>query len=172
MIKVKGLQVAPAELEGHLITHPDVADAAVVGVPDDFAGELPFAFVVLHQESAKAAAESDVAAAALKNSIFQVSCRVSSSFALATQKLIHLSKFSACGKRQVAIQATHRRNCVLRKHSEEPEWKDPAAYIARAVQNSQSPTAANCSRTPVRRVIEYNAVIEFPNSFFAVVNVT
>lgn len=42
----QGLQVAPAELEAHLLTHPAVADAAVIPVPDDAAGELPKAFVV------------------------------------------------------------------------------------------------------------------------------
>ena len=47
LIKVKGFQVAPAELEALLLTHPAVADAAVVGVPDDEAGEVPRAFVVL-----------------------------------------------------------------------------------------------------------------------------
>ena len=41
------LQVAPAELEGFLLTHPAVADAAVVGIPDEEAGELPRAYVVL-----------------------------------------------------------------------------------------------------------------------------
>ena len=41
LIKVKGLQVAPAELEGVLCSHPAVADAAVVGVPDEAAGERP-----------------------------------------------------------------------------------------------------------------------------------
>jgi acyl-CoA synthetase (AMP-forming)/AMP-acid ligase II len=46
LIKVKGFQVAPAELEGLLCTHPAVSDAAVVGVPDDAAGEVPKAFVV------------------------------------------------------------------------------------------------------------------------------
>jgi acyl-CoA synthetase (AMP-forming)/AMP-acid ligase II len=46
LIKVKGFQVAPAELEGVLCTHPAVSDAAVVGVPDDAAGEVPKAFVV------------------------------------------------------------------------------------------------------------------------------
>jgi acyl-CoA synthetase (AMP-forming)/AMP-acid ligase II len=46
LIKVKGFQVAPAELEGLLCGHPAVADAAVVGVPDDAAGEVPKAFVV------------------------------------------------------------------------------------------------------------------------------
>jgi acyl-CoA synthetase (AMP-forming)/AMP-acid ligase II len=46
LIKYKGLQVAPAELEALLISHPAVADAAVIGVPDEEAGELPKAFVV------------------------------------------------------------------------------------------------------------------------------
>ena len=39
--------MAPAELEALLLTHPDVADAAVVGVPDERAGEVPRACVVL-----------------------------------------------------------------------------------------------------------------------------
>lgn len=47
LIKYKGFQVAPAELEALLLTHPDVADAAVIGVPDDEAGEVPKGFVVL-----------------------------------------------------------------------------------------------------------------------------
>ena len=46
LIKYKGLQVAPAELEAILITHPQVADCAVIGVPDEEAGEVPKAFVV------------------------------------------------------------------------------------------------------------------------------
>ena len=51
LIKVKGLQVAPAELEGLLLLHPAVADAAVVGEPDDRAGEKPHAFVVLKPDA-------------------------------------------------------------------------------------------------------------------------
>jgi acyl-CoA synthetase (AMP-forming)/AMP-acid ligase II len=47
LIKFKGFQVAPAELEALLLTHPAVADAAVIGVPDEEAGEIPKAFVVL-----------------------------------------------------------------------------------------------------------------------------
>ena len=49
LIKYKGFQVAPAELEAVLLTHPAVADAAVIGLPDEEAGEVPAAFVVLHQ---------------------------------------------------------------------------------------------------------------------------
>ena len=47
MIKVKGQQVAPAELEDLLLGHPDVEDCAVLGVPDDYTGERPKAYVVL-----------------------------------------------------------------------------------------------------------------------------
>ena len=47
MIKVKGVQVAPAELEDLLLGHELVEDCAVIGVPDDYAGERPFAFVFL-----------------------------------------------------------------------------------------------------------------------------
>jgi acyl-CoA synthetase (AMP-forming)/AMP-acid ligase II len=46
LIKVKGYQVAPAELEALLYTHPSVADAAVIGRPDERAGEMPVAYVV------------------------------------------------------------------------------------------------------------------------------
>ncbi|MCP5025857.1 MAG: 4-coumarate--CoA ligase family protein [Actinomycetia bacterium] len=47
LIKYKGFQVPPAELEALIVTHPAVADAAVIGIPDDEAGEIPKAFVVL-----------------------------------------------------------------------------------------------------------------------------
>ena len=40
------MQVAPAELEAHLLLHPAVADCAVIPVPDNAAGELPKAYVV------------------------------------------------------------------------------------------------------------------------------
>ncbi|KAK3116358.1 hypothetical protein LTR53_003384 [Teratosphaeriaceae sp. CCFEE 6253] len=46
LIKVKGHQVAPAELEAHLLTHPGVNDCVVIGVPSDREGEVPKAFVV------------------------------------------------------------------------------------------------------------------------------
>lgn len=50
LIKYKGFQVPPAELEALLLTHPDIADAAVIPCPDDEAGEVPKAFVVLRGE--------------------------------------------------------------------------------------------------------------------------
>src|SRR5918997_1939013 len=58
LIKYKGFQVAPAELESLLLTHPAVADAAVVPVPDEEAGEIPKAFVVLKPGSPLAPADA------------------------------------------------------------------------------------------------------------------
>lgn len=46
LIKYKGFSIAPAELEALLLEHPAVADAAVIGKPDEEAGEVPKAFVV------------------------------------------------------------------------------------------------------------------------------
>lgn len=57
LIKYKGFQVAPAELEALLLTHPAIADAAVIPSPDEEAGELPKAFVVLKPEQTATADE-------------------------------------------------------------------------------------------------------------------
>ncbi|KAJ7962713.1 4-coumarate:CoA ligase [Quillaja saponaria] len=46
LIKYKGFQVAPAELESLLLSHPKISDAAVVPLKDEAAGEVPVAFVV------------------------------------------------------------------------------------------------------------------------------
>ncbi|XP_037030653.1 4-coumarate--CoA ligase 1-like [Bradysia coprophila] len=46
LIKYKGYQVPPAELEALILTHPNVKDVGVIGIPDESAGELPLAFVV------------------------------------------------------------------------------------------------------------------------------
>ena len=57
LIKYKGFQVPPAELEGLLLSHPAVADSAVIPVPDDEAGEIPKAFVVLKPGAEATASE-------------------------------------------------------------------------------------------------------------------
>ncbi|KAK7403502.1 hypothetical protein QQX98_010732 [Neonectria punicea] len=51
LIKVKGMQVAPAELEAHLLTHPCVSDCAVIQTHHERSGEVPKAFVVRTKES-------------------------------------------------------------------------------------------------------------------------
>ena len=51
LIKTNGRQVAPAELEALLLSYPSIADAAVIPRPDEQAGEVPKAFVVLKKEA-------------------------------------------------------------------------------------------------------------------------
>ena len=88
--QVKGLQVAPAELEGCLLDHPDISNACVVGIPDDYCaiscleqigslltqasagGELPLAFVVLSKEVAGRLERDPGLSAHLKASIMKV----------------------------------------------------------------------------------------------------
>ena len=53
LIKVRGFQVAPAELEELLLTNEHVQDVAVVQVPDSDSGELPRAYVVLKPSADK-----------------------------------------------------------------------------------------------------------------------
>lgn len=62
LIKYKGMQVAPAELEALLLTHPSVADAAVIPIPDEEAGELPKAFVVLKKGTGAAVTPEELMA--------------------------------------------------------------------------------------------------------------
>ncbi|CAL5415246.1 unnamed protein product [Camellia sinensis] len=51
LIKYKGYQVPPAELEQLLQSHPEIVDAAVVPYPDEEVGQVPMAFVVRHPQS-------------------------------------------------------------------------------------------------------------------------
>ena len=46
LIKYKGSQSAPAEIEAILLSHPKIKDAGVIGIPDEECGELPLAYVV------------------------------------------------------------------------------------------------------------------------------
>ncbi|KAL2900687.1 4-coumarate--CoA ligase-like 9 [Bienertia sinuspersici] len=57
LIKYKGYQVPPAEMERVLLSHPDIADAAVIPYPDEEAGQIPMAFVVRAPESSITASQ-------------------------------------------------------------------------------------------------------------------
>ncbi|KAF8871809.1 phenylacetyl-CoA ligase [Infundibulicybe gibba] len=71
-LKVRGFQVAPAEVEGCLLDHPDVSNACVVGILDEYSGEIPMAFVVLTADAQKrleggSTASGDIAASIIKH---------------------------------------------------------------------------------------------------------
>ncbi len=60
MIKYKGFSIAPAELEAVLAEHSAVQESAVVGVPDEEAGEIPKAFVILHSEASSRVTDEEL----------------------------------------------------------------------------------------------------------------
>jgi acyl-coenzyme A synthetase/AMP-(fatty) acid ligase len=59
---MQGMQVAPAELEAHILTHPWVSDCAVIEVPHEMSGEVPKAFIV-RSPASKGQSEQQVAEA-------------------------------------------------------------------------------------------------------------
>ncbi|XP_018576341.1 luciferin 4-monooxygenase-like [Anoplophora glabripennis] len=61
LVKYKGYQVSPSELEAVLLRHPKVRDVGVVGLPDEICGELPLAFVVKIEEVTEAELQKYVA---------------------------------------------------------------------------------------------------------------
>lgn len=64
--------VAPAELEGHLLDHPDVADSCVVGIPDEYSGEVPLAFVALSDTALERVKRDPSEAARIKEALKKV----------------------------------------------------------------------------------------------------
>ncbi|KAH6607267.1 amp-binding enzyme [Trichoderma cornu-damae] len=67
LIKTKGHQVAPAELEAHLLAHPYVSDCAVIPVHDSYAGEVPKAFITKSAAECAGKPDKDVEAAIHKH---------------------------------------------------------------------------------------------------------
>ncbi|KAG6872214.1 hypothetical protein C0992_009757, partial [Termitomyces sp. T32_za158] len=70
-LKVKGFQVAPAELEGCILDHPDVAAVCVVGIQNDYSGEIPLAFIVLTAAALSRVKERSSAVNEIKASIIK-----------------------------------------------------------------------------------------------------
>jgi Acyl-CoA synthetases (AMP-forming)/AMP-acid ligases II len=68
--------VAPAEIEGCLLDHPEIEDACVVGIPDEYSGDLPLAFVVLNASALNRVALDQQVGHDIKASIVKVSGHV------------------------------------------------------------------------------------------------
>jgi acyl-coenzyme A synthetase/AMP-(fatty) acid ligase len=89
-----GYQVAPADLDGCLFDHPDISDACLVGIPDDYSGEIPLPFVVLNAVAAKGVESDPQAAQRIKASVVKVILK-DNFWILAANKLGSILKFVA-----------------------------------------------------------------------------
>jgi len=101
LIKHNGKQVAPAELEALLLSHPAIADAAVIGCHDEASGEVPKAFVVLKDKATTAEIMDQNEATAAEIMDF-VAARV------ARYKRIHLVEFVSEIPKSPAGKILHR----------------------------------------------------------------
>jgi acyl-CoA synthetase (AMP-forming)/AMP-acid ligase II len=113
LIKYKGFQVPPAELEAVLLTHPQVADAAVIPVPDDEAGEVPKAYVVVKGETGLPARAGGVSLKVSSQELMDfVAERVAPHKKIRSVEFIDQIPKSASGKilRRVLVQAERERN--------------------------------------------------------------
>lgn len=119
-MKVKGFQVAPSELEGHLLNHPDVVDVAVVGKPDEYAGELPMAFVVLHESTKAKLADNVIGSAALKAVLSKVT------LVLWMEMYGTYEPRIACLRSQESLQVVSWGCLFCGRYSAKSEWQDPA----------------------------------------------
>ena len=136
LIKVRGFQVAPAELEGLLLGHPAVADVCVVGVPDEFSGELPLAFVAPSTDAAaRIRADPKEGPGRVRAEIMKVRglVRCFSAQLLVVKLTNDVMRRAARRGAQGRVQAPVRRR-VRRRGAEEPERKAPSATASRTAQ--------------------------------------
>lgn len=117
LIKVKGFQVAPAELEGHLLSHPDVSDAGVVGIADEYAGEVPLAFIALKPQVAGAIAKDQdgAVARAVRDSIFKHVSDAKSSYKWLTGGIEFIEAIPKNGSGKILRRVLRERAKTLRK---------------------------------------------------------
>lgn len=88
--------MAPAELEGHLLIHPEVADACVVSIPDEYSGELPMAYVVIHDKALQRITGDETAVLKLKAVLAKVPRILSLSRIIPTEILDSMSPKQKC----------------------------------------------------------------------------
>lgn len=93
--------------------HDEVVDAAVIGIPDELAGELPFAFIVLKPQIASQVESDARARKDVQESIFKV-IRARQAF---NSNFLRADDL-ACFGGQIVLQMAHGRNRICGRHSE------------------------------------------------------
>ena len=128
-MKVRGFQVAPAELEGHLLDHPDIADACVVGVPDEYSGEVPLAFVALSPDALARVKRDSSEGDKVKASLVKVIV-----FLLRPMRKIPIVLFIARRRSQGPLQEACGWSGVCGLDTQKPEWKITSATLTQKGQ--------------------------------------
>ncbi|KAI0772950.1 phenylacetyl-CoA ligase [Trametes elegans] len=123
LIKVKGNQVAPSELEGHLLDHPDVADVAVIGIPDDFAGEAPLAYVVLKPAVAGAVAKTPALAEDVRERLQKHVSATKSKYKWLTGGVIFIEAIPKSPSGKILRRVLRDQSKALRASSQAPRAK-------------------------------------------------
>jgi len=122
-MKVRGFQVAPAELEGHLLNNSFVSDVCVVGVPDEYSGEIPFAFITPSDEARERIKRGEEKL--VKAQIAKV--RICAELSERKSERLFLTRlvavFLVCCGREGSVQALGWWDCVHRRYSKESEWE-------------------------------------------------
>ncbi|KAI0634357.1 phenylacetyl-CoA ligase [Trametes polyzona] len=123
LIKVKGNQVAPSELEGHLLDHPDVADVAVIGIPDDFAGEAPLAYVVLKPSVAAEVAKKPALAQEVKERLQKHVSATKSKYKWLTGGVIFVDAIPKSPSGKILRRVLRDQSKALRAQAQKPTAK-------------------------------------------------
>lgn len=137
-----GHNIDPALIEEAAVSHGDVAQAAAVGMPDAYAGELPVVFVVLRQGAAATAADI---AGHIEANIAEPPARPQHVFIVAELPVTPLGKVTRVRLRQVATEFAVRTVLGL-EASAEVACVDPAARIVR-INAASAPPAASIEKT-------------------------
>jgi acyl-CoA synthetase (AMP-forming)/AMP-acid ligase II len=125
------IQVAPAELEALLLTNPKIADAAVIGVPDAEAGELPKAYVVLKSGVQMTAQEvKDFVASTYHAELLNACC---------------IKLFNSIDRTHGEVQAFKRWCRFYCRCSQISKWKDFEERTAGAAEEEQVTVHASSS---------------------------
>ena len=130
LIKYKGLQVAPAELEALLLTHPLVADAAVIGIPDDKAGEVPRAYIVLKQTPTVLSSKKELLEKAESKQDKLITTTTNNNNSHQEKK----DESGSHSNEKKLGPLSSGRGCFDRCHSEGGFWKDFETCVARSSQ--------------------------------------
>ncbi|KAJ3574028.1 hypothetical protein NP233_g2050 [Leucocoprinus birnbaumii] len=154
ILKVKGFQVTPAELEGHLLLHPDVADSCVVSLPDDYSGELPLAYVVLQPHAAARIKGNFRATQELKQALFKHVADVKVKYKWLTGGIEFIDTIpkNPSGKiRRVRVHRLHRSLAFL-----------PTAMVRRFANQVHQQVSRLMRADFTKEPVWYKAVLQYP----------